>query len=98
MTEKNGVKTQLPNSTRWNSQNDCIGSFLKSCQIIHQIYIEHKNDIEKEVIQIMSNAGLYMASTSSATTSFSVLCTGQFSERSLLSWGSCIHKAHFNGR
>ena len=58
LTEKNGVKPQLPNSTRWNSQNDCIDSFLKNYQIIHQICIEHKNDIEKEIIQIMNNAGL----------------------------------------
>lgn len=60
LTEKNGVKPQLPNSTRWNSQNDCIDSFLKNYQIMHQICIEHKSVIEKEIIQIMNNAGLYM--------------------------------------
>ena len=60
LTEKNGFKSQLPNSTRWNCQNDCIDCFLKNYQILHQIRIEQKNDTEKEVVQIINNAEVYM--------------------------------------
>jgi hypothetical protein len=60
LREKNGMKPQLPNSTRWNSQDESIDTFLKNYQKLHEICLEHESSIEKNIVAIMKNVSIHM--------------------------------------
>ena len=59
LREKNGVKPQLPNATRWNSQNACIDTFLTNYQMLLEISMEKKSELEKNIVAIIKNAAVY---------------------------------------
>ena len=57
---ENGVKPQLRNSTRWNSQNDCIDTFLKNYLMLLEISMEHESELYKNIVAIIKNAAVHM--------------------------------------
>lgn len=62
LSAKGGLKPQLPNDTRWNSQDACIDAFLKNYQIYFEIWCEHPDDIDKNIKSTVENAGIQMES------------------------------------
>lgn len=52
LSQKGGLSPQLPNDTRWNSQVDCLESFVKNYQNYLQIPREHKYEIHLSYILI----------------------------------------------
>lgn len=53
------VKPQIPCYTRWNSQADCLESFVKNRPYYLQILDEHEDDIDKAIIQIINNQMIF---------------------------------------
>ena len=61
LKEKGGVMPQIPNDTRWNSQEECVNTFIKN---FHK-YVEIANEAENfdsNTNKILSNVGLYRES------------------------------------
>lgn len=59
LIEKKGHKPQLPNETRWNSEEACLSSFIFNYQKYIEISIEHKDDIDTNILTFLDNKGLY---------------------------------------
>lgn len=59
LIEKKGHKPQLPNETRWNSEEACLSSFIYNYQKYIEISIEHKDDIDTNILTFLDNKGLY---------------------------------------
>ncbi|KAG8172922.1 hypothetical protein JTE90_029612 [Oedothorax gibbosus] len=59
LIEKGGRRPQLPNETRWNSQEACLSSFVYNYQKYVEISIEHNEEFEKNILVCLDNKGLY---------------------------------------
>ena len=57
LKEKGGVMPQIPNDTRWNSQNACLSTFTKNFYKYVEISNEHK--IPDNISKILNNIHLY---------------------------------------
>ncbi|RXG53525.1 hypothetical protein Avbf_11634, partial [Armadillidium vulgare] len=57
LKEKGGLIPQIPNDTRWNSQQACINTFIQN----YYKYVEIANEdkLEKSITNILSNPSLY---------------------------------------
>jgi len=53
------VKPQLPGDTRWNSQMDCMSSFLRNRQSYQVIVKDHEDEINAHVAEIINDYNLY---------------------------------------
>ena len=60
LQEKNGVKPQIPNDTRWNSQEACMDTFLKNYQKYHKICFDHSDEIKLNMYRIINKPSLHM--------------------------------------
>jgi len=60
LREKGGLSPQIPNDTRWNSQEACIDTFLKNYQKYFEISCEHPDEIDKNIISTVRNASIQM--------------------------------------
>ena len=60
LREKDGLKPQIPNDTRWNSQEACMNTFLKNYQKYQEICIDHSDEVPLNIIKIIKNANLHM--------------------------------------
>ena len=60
LREKGGLKPQIPNDTRWNSQNACVDTFLENFPKYHEICIDNSDEIPLNIFGILNNAGLHM--------------------------------------
>lgn len=49
---------QLPNDTRWNSQMDCIETYLKNHLLYIEIRGEHMEDIDGNIGKLIDNVSL----------------------------------------
>ena len=61
LIEKNGDKPQIPNSTRWNSQDACVETFLNNYQKYHEICSEHP-EVDRNIFKIINNAAIHIES------------------------------------
>lgn len=61
MKEKGGMLPQLPNDTRWTSQEACVHTFIKN----YYKYIEIVNEqsVEESVATTLNNVGLFREAT-----------------------------------
>lgn len=59
LKNKDGMMPQLPNDTRWNSQKECLKTFLKNYHKYVEIKLEHIEDFDKEIGNYLMNVGLY---------------------------------------
>lgn len=59
LVEKGGHKPQLPNETRWNSEEACLSSFIYNYQKYIEISIENKDEMDKNILTFLDNKGLY---------------------------------------
>ena len=48
------------NYTRWNSQNDCIDTFLKNYLMVLEISIEHESELDKNIVAFIKNPAVHM--------------------------------------
>lgn len=62
LKETDGAVPQLPNSTRWNSQLDCVDTFIKNYHKYVQIHSEHTDDIPNNIAKIIDNVQIYKES------------------------------------
>lgn len=53
------VKPQLPGETRWNSQMECLRTFLKNRDFYMKIVDDHEDDIDGNIVKIINNVGMY---------------------------------------
>lgn len=53
------VKPQLPNETRWNSQINCISTFLKNRPAYLQICENHEGDIDVRIQRLVNDYNLF---------------------------------------
>lgn len=53
------VKPQLPGDTRWNSQLDCVSTYLKNRASMLLIIAENEDDIDARIASLVQNVGLY---------------------------------------
>lgn len=60
LTNCNGsVKPTIPCATRWNSQLDCLRSYVTNRPHLCSIVSDDVNDIETRIVNIVNNVGLY---------------------------------------
>lgn len=59
LMEKKGHKPQLPNETRWNSEQACLSSFIYNYNKYIEISIEHKDEIDLNISTVLDNKGLF---------------------------------------
>ena len=55
----NSVKPQIPGDTRWNSNLDCLDTFIGNRSAYANIALEHENDIENSIIRKIQDVSLY---------------------------------------
>ncbi|XP_047128963.1 uncharacterized protein LOC124809189 isoform X2 [Hydra vulgaris] len=65
LREKGGHMPQLPNDTRWNSQIDCIETYIKNYQIYVEIVDNH--DIPIKIRKIIENRAIFREANSLQT-------------------------------
>lgn len=53
------TKPQLPCETRWNSQLDCVSSYLKNRVSLLEIIDVHEEDIAVSIVRIVNNIAIY---------------------------------------
>lgn len=53
------VKPQIPCETRWNSQKNCLETFLTNREFYLKIVDLHEQDIDNNIVNIINNIGLY---------------------------------------
>ena len=58
MDDRNGVVPQLPNDTRWNSQFDCLMTYIKNYDHYRDIE-NHENEIKLNIKKIIDYAGVF---------------------------------------
>lgn len=54
-----GMMPQISNSTRWNSQEACIDTFIKNFYKYQEIMNLHTNDFDESIRTILNNNELY---------------------------------------
>lgn len=59
LIEHNGKKPQLPNQTRWNSQLDCVDTFLHNWMAYNNITREHTDYDFKDIKKKLSDISIY---------------------------------------
>lgn len=59
LKEKGGRMPQIPNTTRWNSQNDCVKTFVENFHLYLQISAEHSENIDSRIVRILNNVSIY---------------------------------------
>jgi len=57
--KQGAVKPQLPGATRWNSQLDCVETFIKNRPFYIIIISQHDDVIERRIQNIINNVGLF---------------------------------------
>lgn len=55
LMEKGGMMPQIPNDTRWNSQMDCVKTFLRNHPHYLAIREEHTESIDENIGRILDN-------------------------------------------
>lgn len=59
LKEHDCVMPQIPNSTRWNSHEECISSFLRNYHKYVLIASEHENEFDSRISKILDNVAIY---------------------------------------
>lgn len=59
LQQLNGLMPQLPNETRWNSQNACLDTFLKNYYKYQQIAEDEDLQMETGLLTKLKNVALY---------------------------------------
>lgn len=59
LPEKGGLMPQIPNDTRWNSQEECLRTFIANFHKYNEVRLEHLQEFEPQIGNILSNAGIY---------------------------------------
>lgn len=59
LREKGGRMPQLPNSTRWNSQQECVSTFIENYSKYVEIITEHLREIPANIAKILDNVTIY---------------------------------------
>lgn len=59
LREIGGKEPQLPNDTRWNSQIDCIETFLFNYHKYREIIKENKDEIDPSIVSKIDNMNIY---------------------------------------
>lgn len=57
--EKNGLMPQIPIDTRWNSQDECLKTFITNFHKYNQIRLEHLDEFDCQIGNILTNVGIY---------------------------------------
>jgi hypothetical protein len=57
--EKGGMMPQIPNDTRWNSQMDCVKTFLNNHPHYLAIREEHTDNIQENIGTILDNLQIF---------------------------------------
>ncbi|RXG60599.1 hypothetical protein Avbf_18136 [Armadillidium vulgare] len=55
LREKGGKKPQLPNDTRWNSQCECVDTFIQNFPLYIEIRNKHSAEIANNIAAIIDN-------------------------------------------
>lgn len=63
LMEKNGMKPQIPNETRWSSQCECVRTFCENWHLYNEIVNTHDSDtmFSNEIKKKIRNFGYYKA-------------------------------------
>ena len=56
--EKGGLMPQLPNDTRWNSQLDCIRTYISNHSLYVGIRGEHMESIDPSIGRLIDNLSI----------------------------------------
>ena len=59
LTKKKGLMPQIPCDSRWNSQKECLRTFVKNFHKYNEIRLEHMEEFDREIGNILTNAGIY---------------------------------------
>ena len=59
LKEKNALMPQLACETRWNSQANCVTTFIKNYPLYLEIQVEHADDFPANINRILGNAMIY---------------------------------------
>jgi len=59
LTEKHGLMPQIPCDTRWNSQQECLRTFVANFHKYNEIRLEHMQEFDQQISNILTNAGIY---------------------------------------
>ncbi|XP_054710424.1 uncharacterized protein LOC129220108 [Uloborus diversus] len=59
LKEKNGLMPQIPNDTRWNSQDECLRTFIINFHKYNEIRLEHLDEFDQQIGSILTNVGIY---------------------------------------
>ena len=60
LSQQNGsLKPQLPVVTRWNSQMECIKTYLTNIPFLLNILAQHEDVIDLSIVNLINNVGLY---------------------------------------
>lgn len=59
LKEKNATMPQLSCETRWNSQANCVTTFIKNYHLYLEIQVDHADDFPANINRILGNAMIY---------------------------------------
>lgn len=59
LKEIGGKSPQIPVCTRWNSQAECVNTFIYNYQFYRQIIAEHGEEVDKNITKILNSVSLY---------------------------------------
>ena len=83
---KGSLKPQLPVVTRWNSQLECIRTYLTNRPFLLNILAQHEDVIDLSIVNLIYNVGLYREAKIFMTNlnRFQYLWTGYKEKRRIL--------------
>ncbi|XP_065683992.1 uncharacterized protein LOC124814024 [Hydra vulgaris] len=58
LLEKGGLMPQLPNDTRWNSQLDCLQTYISNHSLYVDIRVEHMESIDPSIGSLIDNLSI----------------------------------------
>lgn len=59
LKEHGGNMPQIPNTTRWNSQNKCVETFLSNFHLYLRISAEHSSEFDTRIKRIINSTTIY---------------------------------------
>lgn len=63
LKEKRGLKPQLTNSSRWNSQLYCLKTFMDDWKLYLDIVREHRDDGYNDIIKIIDDRSIFSSAS-----------------------------------
>lgn len=59
LREKGGLMPQIPNDTRWNSQEECLKTFISNFHKYNEIKLEHLDEFDQQIRNLLGNVAIY---------------------------------------